>query len=167
MRGVESAGIILQHLPALRQTLRIAVVTETYPPEINGVAMTLGRMVEGLQQRQHQLQLVRPRQGATDSPAAGERFEEMLKPGIPIPRYNNLRMDLPAKQALVRAWTLKRPDIVHIATEGPLGWSALNASLKLKIPVSTDFHTNLPLLHQALRRRLAEQAHTRLPAQVP
>jgi len=39
-------------------------------------------------------------------------------------------------------WTEQRPDIVHIATEGPLGWSALAAARKLGIPVSTDFHTN-------------------------
>ena len=51
-------------------------------------------------------------------------------------------MGLPARQALVRAWSLKRPDIVHIATEGPLGWSALAAAKKLRLPVATDFHTN-------------------------
>jgi len=51
-------------------------------------------------------------------------------------------MGLPAKQALVRLWSLDRPDIVHIATEGPLGWSALAAALKLRIPCSSDFHTN-------------------------
>jgi glycosyltransferase involved in cell wall biosynthesis len=43
---------------------------------------------------------------------------------------------------LFRLWSLKRPDVVHIATEGPLGWSALAAALKLKLPVSTGFHTN-------------------------
>jgi glycosyltransferase involved in cell wall biosynthesis len=126
----------------LSPPLRIAVVTETYPPEVNGVAMTLGRLVGALQQRNHCMQLIRPRQGVLDSAARSERFEEVLKPGIPIPRYDGLKMGLPAKRELVGLWTLKRPDIVHIATEGPLGWSALAAATKLKLPVSTGFHTN-------------------------
>jgi glycosyltransferase involved in cell wall biosynthesis len=66
----------------------------------------------------------------------------VLKPGVAIPRYDALKMGLPAKQALLRLWSVKRPDIVHLVTEGPLGWSALAAALKLKVPVSSDFHTN-------------------------
>lgn len=139
---MDNAQIVLQQLPTTLRSLRIAIVTETYPPEVNGVAMTIGRMVAGLQSRQHQVQLVRPRQSRADSPASRPNFEEVLKAGVPIPRYDALKMGLPAKQALVRLWTLKRPDIVHIVTEGPLGWSALAAAHKLKLPVSTDFHTN-------------------------
>jgi len=77
-----------------------------------------------------------------DSPTHSEHFEEVLKPGIPMPRYDGLKIGLPAKRGLVRLWMLKRPDVVHIATEGPLGWSALAAATKLKLPVSTGFHTN-------------------------
>ena len=122
--------------------LHIAMVTETYPPEVNGVARTVGLMAEGLQQRGHSVQLVRPRQNGHDIAARGPRFEEILGRGIPIPRYTQLKMGLPAKGELVRAWSGRRPDIVHIATEGPLGWSALSAARKLRIPVATDFHTN-------------------------
>ncbi len=142
MPAMDSGQIVCQQLPAMRRTLRIAVVTETYPPEINGVAITIGRMIAGLQQRQHQVQLVRPRQSRLDSPASGPNFEEVLQHGVAIPRYESLKMGLPAKQALVRLWSLKRPDLVHIVTEGPLGWSALAAATKLKIPCSSDFHTN-------------------------
>jgi glycosyltransferase involved in cell wall biosynthesis len=133
---------VFQELQAAPASLRVAFVTETYPPEVNGVAMTLSRMVEGMQRRNHRIQLIRPRQHAADSPACSDRLEEVLKPGIGIPRYDGLRMGLPARQALHRLWSLKRPDVVHIATEGPLGWSALAAALKLKLPVSTGFHTN-------------------------
>jgi len=133
---------VLQELPAAQASLRVAVVTETYPPEVNGVAMTLSRMVGGLQRRGHQIQLVRPRQYPAEHPAAEAQFEEVLKPGVPIPRYDGLKLGLPAKRALFRLWSLKRPDVVHIATEGPLGWSALAVALKLKLPVSTGFHTN-------------------------
>ena len=62
--------------------------------------------------------------------------------GLPIPRYPHLRMGVPSKRALVHLWSLRRPDVVHIATEGPLGWSALQAALHLKLPVSSDFRTN-------------------------
>ncbi|HEX7810755.1 MAG TPA: glycosyltransferase family 1 protein [Burkholderiales bacterium] len=133
---------VLRELPETQSSLRVTVVTETYPPEVNGVAMTLGRMVEGLQRRRHRVQLIRPRQSPAENPASSYRFEEVLKPGISIPRYEGLKMGLPAKHALFRLWSLRRPDVVHIATEGPLGWSALAAACKLKLPVSTGFHTN-------------------------
>jgi glycosyltransferase involved in cell wall biosynthesis len=123
-------------------TLRVAMVSETYPPEVNGVARTIGLMVEGLCARGHAVQLVRPRQHRADRSAQGSGFHELLRPGIPVPRYTQLRMGMPGSRALVRAWTLWRPDLVHIATEGPLGWSALAAARKLVLPVVTDFHTN-------------------------
>lgn len=122
--------------------MRLAVVSETYPPEINGVALSLSRFVEGLRKRHHDIQLIRPRQVAAEQPANGQGFAEVLTGGVPIPRYPNLKMGLPAKRALIKQWTLRRPDIVHIVTEGPLGWSALQAALKLKIPVCSDFRTN-------------------------
>ena len=118
------------------------MVTETYPPEVNGVARTVGLMVDGLRRRGHAIQLVRPRQNGHDLCAAGPLFDEILQRGIPIPRYSQLRMGLPAGASLLDAWTGRRPQIVHIATEGPLGWSALGAARRLRIPVATDFHTN-------------------------
>lgn len=135
-------AFLLQTFIPRPQLLRIALVTETYPPEINGVAMTLGRQVEDLLSRGHQVQLIRPRQGMSDKATNNAQLEEVLKFGVPIPRYAGLKMGLPAKTALMRLWQLKRPDLVHIATEGPLGWSALAAAHKLRLPVSTDFHTN-------------------------
>ena len=133
----------MESAPAKSRSLQISVVTETYPPEINGVALTVERMVEGLKRRQHRLQLIRPKQGEFDRPGkVGENFELILQGGIPIPNYDGLKMGLPARKALLRLWLEKRPDIVHISTEGPLGWSALSAAKKLGIPVSSEFHTN-------------------------
>jgi glycosyltransferase involved in cell wall biosynthesis len=125
-----------------RQPLHIAVVSETYPPEVNGVAMTTGRNVQGLLRDGHTVQLVRPRQHAKDIAAQTGGFDEWLVPGLAIPRYDMLRMGLPAKQALLRQWSQKRPDVVHVVTEGPLGWSALAAARQLYLPVSSGFHTN-------------------------
>ncbi len=133
--------LLIEDYPAGKLPLRIALVTETYPPEINGVAMTLGRMVEGLRQRGHFVQLVRPRQSAGDAPVATDTLEHELTGGLPIPSYPGLKMGLPAKRLLARLWRERRPDLVHVATEGPLGWSAIAAAHLLKLPVSSDFHT--------------------------
>src|ERR1700682_2489086 len=123
-------------------TLRIAMVTEKYSPEVNGVARTVNEMVEGLRARGHFIQLVRPRQNGHDRALIDGNIVELLGRGIAIPRYPQLKMGLPAKGALMRAWSAERPDVVHIATEGPLGWSALAAARELGLPVATDFHTN-------------------------
>jgi len=139
---MNSTGLLTRDFPAARRKLRVAMVTETYPPEINGAAMTVSRIAEGLQGRGHTVQLVRPRQSPREQPVHKPLFEEVLKQGLPIPRYDSLKIGLPAKQALVRLWAAQRPDIVHVVTEGPLGWSALAAAAKLQLPVSTNFHTN-------------------------
>ena len=136
------AHIHVSRLGSVQQRFNIAVVTETYPPDINGVAHTLSKIVEGLQARGHDLWLVRPKQQAQHTAVHSENFQELLVKGLPIPFYNELRMGLPAKRELNRLWAKHRPDIVHIATEGPLGWSALQVARKLKLPVSTDFRTN-------------------------
>lgn len=125
-----------------RRPLRIAVVTETYPPEVNGVARTIGAMAEGLRARGHAIQLVRPRQHDQDCPTPTAGFETVLKRGFPLPRYQELRMGLPAKRSLLEAWRARRPDVVQIATEGPLGASGLAAAKRLGLPVLSEFHTN-------------------------
>ncbi len=85
--------------PAAQRSLSVSVVTETYPPEVNGVSLTLARVVEGLHRRHHDVQLIRPRQGPSDSPRNAPRFREVLMRGLPIPRYPNLRMGLPSRRA--------------------------------------------------------------------
>ncbi len=142
MDTANTPGFVVDNFPASRRSMRIAYVTETYPPEVNGVSLTVARVVDGLHRRNHDVQLVRPRQEQGEAASNSLRFEEVLTRGMPIPRYPHLRMGLPSKRALVQMWAVQRPDVVHIATEGPLGWSALNAALALKLPVSSDFRTN-------------------------
>ncbi|TXI22508.1 MAG: glycosyltransferase family 1 protein [Roseateles sp.] len=135
--------ILVDDLPAPRHSRRLAVVTETYPPEVNGVALSMARVVDGLNRRNHDVQLIRPRQpAATTLAAATPQVDEVLTRGLPVPLYPNLRMGVPSKRALVKLWSLKRPDVVHIATEGPLGWSALQAAQHLALPVTSDYRTN-------------------------
>lgn len=123
-------------------SLRIALVTETFAPEVNGVAMTLGRLVDGLLTRGHQLQLVRPHQGSAEQHLIRDGLNEVLVAGLPLPGYKDMRFGWPASALLQRRWRQTRPDIVHVATEGPLGWSAISAAKALGLPVSSSFHTN-------------------------
>ena len=128
-------------MPA-RRSLRVAVVTETWPPEVNGVAATSARVVAELRDRGHELQVIRPRQNHEDGAAEEPGYAEVLMRGLPIPRYPQLKMGLPSRRTLLRLWGLQRPDVVHIVTEGPLGWSALQAAQALRLPVVSDFRTN-------------------------
>jgi glycosyltransferase involved in cell wall biosynthesis len=140
----EHPDIVIERFARSSRPMRVAVVTETWPPEVNGVATTLARMVQGLHNRGHDIELVRPRQATDDAATAVSRdgFGEVLTRGLPIPRYPHLRLGVPARHRLTRRWSTQRPDIVHIATEGPLGWSALLAATRLKLPVASDFRTN-------------------------
>ena len=133
---------LVENIEPPNPSLRIAVVTETWPPEVNGVALTLSRLVQELSLRQHTIQLIRPRQTPSETGSSREGWTELLLKGMPIPRYPELKLGFPSKKSLIHAWTQKRPDIVHIATEGPLGWSALQAAKVLRLPVSSDFRTN-------------------------
>ena len=119
-------------------SIAIAFVTETFPPEVNGVAMTVGRLVGGLRERGHRVSVIRPSQGKAD--ASSEH--ELTLPGFPLPGYPGLRFGLPAGRRLARQWRQSRPDLVHVVTEGPLGWSAVNVARRLGIPVTPGFHTN-------------------------
>ena len=130
------------HFSGAPRPMRIACVTETYPPEVNGVSLTVARMVEGLRLLDHEVQLLRPQQSDCQPEVHDPRFHEVLLRGMPIPRYPNLRMGMPSTRALVKLWSARRPDVVHIATEGPLGWSALRAARRLGLPVCSDFRTN-------------------------
>ena len=133
----------IEHFNAPHRNLRVAVVSETWPPEINGVAITMHRLALELQRRGHAIQVIRPKQsGSGPVMPADASFEETLTKGLPIPAYPHLRLGLPAKRLLTNIWNRQRPDLVHVATEGPLGWSAVQAARKLKIPVSSDFRTN-------------------------
>ncbi|UAW98947.1 glycosyltransferase family 1 protein [Halopseudomonas nanhaiensis] len=122
---------------------RYALVTETYPPEVNGVANTLGRLCEGLLQHGHQVELVRPAQTG-EYPGRDEagHLSEQRVLGLPLPRYTELQVGRSARRLLTQLWTRQRPDSIYIATEGPLGWSALRAARRLEIPVVSGFHTN-------------------------
>ena len=117
---------------------RFELVTETYPPEINGVALTVQSLHDGLKRLGHDVGLVRPAlpgEGLDETPAL------LRVDGAPIPRYPGMRFGLPSGRKLAARWMRQRPEAIYIATEGPLGWSALRAAKRLGIPAATGFHT--------------------------
>ena len=116
--------------------MHYAIVTETYPPEINGVALTVQALERGLRQRGHRVDLVRPRQ-----PGIAQGAHETLVPAIALPRYPGLHAGLPATRLLSARWRAAPPAAVYIATEGPLGWAALRVARALGIPAATGLHT--------------------------
>jgi glycosyltransferase involved in cell wall biosynthesis len=122
--------------------VKLALVTETFPPEINGVAMTFGVIARELGRRGHRVRVYRPRRPDLPSAGAHPEYEQVPLPGLPIPRYPLLRLGLPAYGRLRREWTDDRPDLVHVATEGPLGASAITVARALGLPVTSSFHTN-------------------------
>lgn len=122
--------------------MKLAIVTETFPPEVNGVAMTFGTIARELGRRGHGVTVYRPRRDDLPPRDFRPEYVETPLPGIPIPRYPQLRLGLPAPRRLRLEWTANRPDLVHVATEGPLGASAITAAREMNIPVTSSFHTN-------------------------
>ena len=108
--------------------MRIALATDAWQPQVNGVVRSLTATAERLRQRGHEVQVVEPSQFAT----------------IACPTYPEIRL------ALNSAWKLGRrlddfaPDAVHIATEGPVGWAARAWCLRRGFPFTTSFHTRFP-----------------------
>ncbi len=126
--------------------MRVAIVTDTYPPDVNGVATCLQRLSHGLVERGHEVEVFRPKPAAGDDPVAPPESacREYRVPGVPLPRYGDLRLGLPRKRRLLTHWQQTGPDAVYVATEGPLGRSAVSAARRLGIPAVSGYHTHFP-----------------------
>ena len=122
--------------------MRICLVTETYWPDINGVAMTLHRVFSALSQQGHSIQLV-----CTKNPDRADEHIAHLSSvieasSVPAPGYAEVKFGMPMSHRLRRHWQDERPDAIYVATEGPLGYAATHLARKLNIPVASGFHTN-------------------------
>ena len=116
--------------------MRIAFVSETWVPQVNGVALTVNAMARGMAARGHCVEVVRPGGAARE-----QGLEMVAAAALRMPRYPELQFGLPCAARLRRRWNALRPDAVYVATEGFLGASALRAARALRIPVVTGFHT--------------------------
>ena len=119
--------------------MRLAYVTETYPPELNGVSLTVERTVDHLRSRGHAVELIRPRQPGEERL---DSAEELRTAGCAIPMYPELRFGLSRVAPLLRRFERTRPELVHLATPGPLAWAALAAARALGLPTTSEFRTN-------------------------
>lgn len=121
--------------------MKIALFSDTYPNDINGVARTLGMLVAHATARGHEIALVTPR--VSPDGADGAVVHRQL-PGIPIPVYPDLQLargiDRKGKEAL-RDFA---PDVVHVATESTVGFSGRRWAIRNGVPLVTSFHTNFP-----------------------
>src|SRR6185312_13602449 len=113
-----------------RAAMRITFVTETWPPQVNGVALTVRTLAEGLAARDSEVEVVRPGADGRDG-----KVGLVCARGVAMPRYPSVQFGLPAGNALRRRWSARRPDAIYIATEGPLGASAMRTANALDIPV--------------------------------
>jgi glycosyltransferase involved in cell wall biosynthesis len=123
--------------------MQILVVTETYPPEINGVARTLRQMVHGLSAKGHAITLVCPRQGGRqrlEASTSDITLHEVR--GMPLPGYPSLQFGAPSRRLFDRLLGERQFDAAYVATEGPLGYSALRACRRHSLPTLSGLHTN-------------------------
>lgn len=104
--------------------------------------MTFGVIAGELGRRGHLVAVYRPWRPDLPDPQVAAHYRQVPMAGVPIPGYSLLRLGLPARRKFTRIWKAERPDLVHVATEGPLGLSSIKAARSLGIPVTSSFHTN-------------------------
>jgi glycosyltransferase involved in cell wall biosynthesis len=117
--------------------MRIALVTETYFPQVNGVSRTLGQLVRVLREHGDLVQVVHPDYGEPP----GHEHHHLVR-AASLPFYRELFLPLPPFRGVRRQIEAFRPDLVHIATEATLGLAVLQHALRVGIPVVSSFHTN-------------------------
>ena len=108
--------------------MRLALATDAWFPQVNGVVRTLSATVAELDRRGYETELITPQRFLT----------------VPMPGYSSIRLAMAPRFGLRRMLDAYEPDIVHIATEGPIGWSARGWCLSRGVPFTTAFHTRFP-----------------------
>jgi glycosyltransferase involved in cell wall biosynthesis len=108
--------------------LHLALVTDAWAPQVNGVVRTLQRTKAELERLGHRVDIISPDQFRT----------------IPCPTYPEIRLALWPTRRLHRQLEALKPDAIHLATEGPLGRTARAWCLKRRLPFTTAYHTKFP-----------------------
>ena len=121
--------------------MRVALFTDTYWPQVNGVARTLERLVDHIAVRGGRVALISPRIGRRRARAPEIHIR---LPGVRVPFYPELRMARPLVRRELAALEHFAPDIVHLATEFTVGWSGLRWAARHHVPVVSSFHTDFP-----------------------
>lgn len=108
--------------------LRIALVTDAWTPQVNGVVRTLQSVTGVLRGWGHDVTVISP-----------DQFHSM-----PCPSYPEIRLALTRPGMVSAKLAALQPDAVHIATEGPLGLAARRHCLTRDVPFTTAYHTQFP-----------------------
>lgn len=138
--------------------MRIAIVSESFPPDVNGVANSVVRVAEHLLQRGHQPLVVAPEPASSRPRTAGaHRYPVVRVRSVPTPRYRSFRIGLPTP-ALTDAVVAYAPDVVHLASPFVLGARGAELAERLRLPCVAVYQTDLPGYLRAYRLRVAEAA---------
>jgi glycosyltransferase involved in cell wall biosynthesis len=121
--------------------MRIALVSDTYTPQVNGVSTVLRRMVETLGLAGHEVVVVAPEYPDSQP---GNEVSELRIPSVGFPPYPAIRLSLPATDRIARFLDAFAPDLVHVVTEGPLGFVGRRYVLARRLPLVTSYHTHFP-----------------------
>jgi len=120
--------------------MKLALVTDAWEPQVNGVVTTLVELVREVRQAGHEVEVIHPGQFRTR----------------PCPGYAGIDLAVRPRKALGQRLDTLAPHAIHIATEGPLGWAARAYCLKRGLAFTTAYHTRFPeILQAALRVPLA------------
>lgn len=120
--------------------MRLALCTDTFLPEVNGVTTVLAQMRDGLEARGHAVQVLAPRY---DRDLADEHGIYRLK-AVPAPGYPQVRLSFPWLRGLHRRLDEFQPDVIHAVTEGPLGLFGRRHAMQRRLPLVSSFHTDFP-----------------------
>jgi phosphatidylinositol alpha 1,6-mannosyltransferase len=119
--------------------VRVAVVTESFLPEVNGVTNSVLRVLEHLQGRGHQALVLAAGRGG---PAAYAGATVRRAVSVPVPRYRSLSIGLPSPR-FEAALRLFRPDVVHLASPVALGAHAAAVARRLAVPAVAVYQTDV------------------------
>jgi phosphatidylinositol alpha 1,6-mannosyltransferase len=123
--------------------VRIALVTDTYLPQINGVTTIVRRIADTARNAGHAVAIVAPRY-PHGSGGDGGGGTELRVPSLPFPPYPSIRLSFPFHRHVAHFLDRFAPDLVHAATEGPLGIVGRRYALDKSLPLVTSFHTDFP-----------------------
>ncbi len=121
--------------------MRIALITDTYTPQVNGVTTVCHRIVRVLTDAGHAVAVVAP---AYPGRPPGEHAHELRVPSVPFPLYPSIRLSRPLSPPVFDFLDRFQPDVVHVAVEGPLGIVGRRYALRRGVPLMTSYHTQFP-----------------------